>query len=143
MSIRGIIRNKGSHIETAGPEETVKSAVDRMREKRIAALVVTEGASIEGIVTEREIVHALSNYGGVLPSLKVRDVMSKEVVTIDVSDTVKRAMRLMTLKRARHLLVMEEDAIAGIVSIGDIVKNRLEDLELETNVLRDAWIAAH
>jgi len=143
MSIRGIIQNKGSHVETIGPNETVKAAADRMHKKNIAALVVTEGRSIEGVVSEREIVHALARHGGALPSLKVGDVMSRELVAIEVTDTVKRAMRLMTLRRVRHLLVKNEGASAGIVSIGDLVKNRLEDLELETNVLRDAWIAAH
>jgi CBS domain-containing protein len=143
MSIRGIIQCKGHQVETIDASAPVKCAADRMREKKIAALLVTGDTIIQGIITEREIVQALSNYGGVTPSLKVRDVMSKEIVAVDMTDSIKRAMRLMTTKRARHLIVMEKNTISGIVSIGDLVKRRLEDLELETNVLRDAWIAAH
>jgi CBS domain-containing protein len=143
MSIREIIRTKGKHVETIGVSASAKSAADLMRENKIAALVVTDGNAIEGIVSEREIVHAVSFFGATFLTKKVRDVMSRDVVTVEPNDSLKRAMRLMTRYRARHLPVIEEGSLAGIVSIGDVVKHRLEDLELEANVLRDVYIAAH
>jgi CBS domain-containing protein len=143
MSIRDILSRKSRAVETIGARETVKAAADTMRDRNIGALVVTDARAIQGIITERKIVRALSDFGGALPSLKVGDVMSNDIVTVDAAEGVKRAMRLMMLRRVRHLLVTEEKVIAGIVSIGDVIKNRLEDLELEANVLRDAWIARH
>jgi CBS domain-containing protein len=143
MSIQDIIERKGATVETISASASAKSAADRMREKKIAALVVTDGNAIEGIVSEREIVHAISVHGASFFSQKVKDIMSKDLVTAGPGDSVKRAMKLMTQFRARHLPVLRDGVLAGIVSIGDVVKNRLEDLELETNVLRDAYIAAH
>jgi CBS domain-containing protein len=143
MSIRDIVRKKGRHVETISASASAKAAADLMREKKIAALVVTNGNAIEGIVSEREIVHAISFFGATFLTKKVRDVMSRDVVTTEPEDSVKHAMRLMTRYRARHLPVIDEGSLAGIVSIGDVVKHRLEDLELEANVLRDVYIAAH
>ena len=143
MSVKTILERKGRQVETVGASASVKEAADRMREKKIAALVVTDGAAIEGLISEREIVHALSQHGSALMSRKVRDVMTKNVVTVEPEDSVKHAMALMTRYRTRHLPVIRDCGIAGIVSIGDVVKHRLDDLELETNVLRDAYIAAH
>jgi CBS domain-containing protein len=143
VSIKAILERKGRQVETIAASASVKDAADRMREKKIAALVVTDGAAIEGIVSERELVHALSQHGSALMSRKVRDVMTKNVVTVEPEDSIKHAMALMTRYRTRHLPVIRECGLAGIVSIGDLVKHRLDDLELETSVLRDAYIAAH
>ena len=143
MSMRDILERKCRNVETIGLSETLKTAADKMREKRIAALVVMERAAVRGIITERDIVQAISQHGLALLSKKIVDVMSKEVVMVKIDESVKQAMRLMTRYRTRHLLVLNEGALAGIVSIGDAVKHRLEDLELEANVLRDAYIAAH
>ena len=143
MSIKNILERKGRQVETIGASASIKEAADRMREKKIAALVVTDGAAIEGIVSERELVHGLAQFGAALTTKKVRDVMTKNVVTVEPEDSIKHAMALMTRYRTRHLPVIRECGIAGIVSIGDLVKHRVDDLELETNVLRDAYIAAH
>jgi CBS domain-containing protein len=75
--------------------------------------------------------------------MTVLDVMTRSVITVTPDDTLRRAMTLMTNHRVRHLIVIADGQLAGIVSIGDVVKNRLEDLEAESNVLRDAYIAAH
>jgi CBS domain-containing protein len=143
MNIKSILERKGRQVETIGASASVKEAADRMRDKKIAALVVTDGAAIEGIFTERELVHAFSQFGAAIATKKVRDVMTKNVVTVEPEDSVKHAMALMTRYRTRHLPVIRECGIAGIVSIGDLVKYRVDDLELETGVLRDAYIAAH
>ena len=143
MSLRDLLARKCRKVETVGTVETLKTAADRMREKRIAALVVMEKAAVRGILSERDIVQAFSIHGLAIFSRKVADAMSKDVVMVKIDESVKQAMRLMTRYRTRHLLVLDNGSLAGIVSIGDAVKHRLEDLELEANVLRDAYIAAH
>ena len=143
MSIRSILERKGAKVETIRATLSVKRAADTMRRDGIAALVVTSGDEIVGIVSERDIVHALSRDGDKVLSMTVRDILSRTIVTVTPDDSVKLAMRLMTDRRVRHLPVMDEGRLAGIVSMGDVVRHRLEDLEAESNVLRDAWIAAH
>jgi CBS domain-containing protein len=98
---------------------------------------------IAGLILERDIVHAVSRHGEQALSMAVLDVMTHTTITVAPDDTLKRAMSLMTHHRVRHLPVIANDKLVGIVSIGDVVKHRLEDLETESNVLRDAYIAAH
>lgn len=143
MSIQSILDRKGTKVLTIRATATVKRAADTMRRDGIAALVVLSGDEIVGIVSERDIVHALSRDGDRVLSLSVRDILSRTIVTVAPTDTVKLAMRLMTDRRVRHLPVMDQGRLAGIVSMGDVVRHRLEDLETESNVLRDVWIAAH
>jgi CBS domain-containing protein len=143
MSIQAILYNKGGKVVTISPKASVKAAADKLNEKKIAALVVTEGDSILGIVSEREIVRAYSRHGAAIDGMSVRDIADTNAITVSPDDSLKRAMALMTSERKRHLPVTREGKLAGIVSLGDVVKHRLEDLELETNVLRDAYIAVH
>ena len=143
VSIQNILDRKGIEVVTIRPTETVKIAADRMREHGIAALVVKAGEAITGLISERDIVHSISRHGEGVLSTAVSDVQSQVVVTVGPGDTFKRAMSLMTNHRVRHLLVVANGKLVGIVSIGDVVKHRLEDLETESNVLRDAYIAAH
>jgi CBS domain-containing protein len=114
-----------------------------MRERSIAALVVKSGDAITGLISETGIVHAVSRHGERALSMAVLEVMTHATITVAPEDTLKRAMSLMTHYRVRHLPVIANGKIVGIVSIGDVVKHRLEDLETESNVLRDAYIAAH
>ncbi len=143
MSIQNILDRKGAEVITIRANETIKSAVDRMRARGIAALIVMSGDSIAGLISERDVVHALSLYGERALSMEVRDIAPQTVITIAPGDTLKRAMSLMTNHRVRHLTVFADGRLAGIVSIGDVVKHRLEELETESNVLRDAYMAAH
>jgi len=122
---------------------SVKDAAARLRERNIAALVATKGDAILGIISEREIVHALSSHGERVASMNVGDILVRDFATVAPEDSLRRAMGLMTRYRTRHLPVLRGGKLVGIVSIGDVVKHRLEDLELETNVLRDAYIAVH
>jgi CBS domain-containing protein len=142
MSIQSILDRKRAEVVTIRATETVQSAADRMREHSIAALIVKSGDAITGLTSEREIVHAVSRHGEGALSLAVSDVVTHAAITVAPDDTVKRAMILMTRYRVRHLPVIAHGKLVGIVSIGDVVKHRLEDLETETNVLRDAYIAA-
>lgn len=146
MKVRGILDAKGRDVVTIRPDATVATAVHRLALERVGALVVSEdGIRIAGILSERDIVGALAGEGADLLSTgrRVADLMTRHVVTCGPDDTVKQLMAEMTRRRIRHLPVVEGGRIAGIVSIGDVVKSRLEEVEMEATVLRDAYIAAH
>ena len=141
MSVESILRKKGTDVATIAADVSVKRAADWLQAKNIGALVVTSGNAILGLVSEREIVHAISRYGETATSMPVSDIMRHGVITISPAETVSHAMNLMTRHRVRHMPVVHDGKLAGIISIGDVVKHRLDDLELETHVLRDARIA--
>ena len=141
MTIETILRRKGTSDTTIAPDASVKRAADWLRAKNIGALVVTSENEILGLISEREIVHALSRFGEAAGSMLVKEIMQYGVSTVSPDETVNHVMNLMTHHRVRHMLVLRGGKLAGIVSIGDIVKYRLEDLELETNVLRDVYNA--
>ena len=143
MSIEAILHHKGRNVVTIEHNATLRRAAERLAELNIAALVVTKGNSILGIISEREIARAIPVYGDRIASIAVSALLVRNVVTIAPNDNLMHAMNLMTLHRTRHLLVLHGGDLVGIVSIGDVVKHRLNDLELETNVLRDLYIAAH
>lgn len=142
MSIKSLIEHKGSKVTTVQPDTRVGVAAHRLRLERIGALVVTgpEGR-LEGILSERDIVHGLTEHGAAVVDLPVSALMSRSVYTCRPDAEIRDVMRLMTLHRIRHVPVVENGHLRGIVSIGDVVKNRLEDMELETNVLRDYAVA--
>jgi CBS domain-containing protein len=140
--IQNILDRKGTEVFAIRATDTVQSAADRMREHGIAALIVKSGDAIKGLISERDIVHAVSRHGEGALSLAVSQVVAHHIVKVAPNDGLKRAMSLMTNNRVRHLPVIDDGKLVGIVSIGDVVKHRLEDLETETNVLRDAYIAA-
>ena len=137
MSIESILRRKGTSVTTITPDASIKRAADWLRAKNIGALVVTSETAILGLISEREIVHAFSRFGEGAGSMPVKEVMQYGVTTVSPDDSVNRVMNLMTHHRVRHMPVVRDGKLAGIISIGDVVKHRLEDLELETNVLRD------
>jgi CBS domain-containing protein len=142
MSIESILRRKGTDVTTIAPDTSIKRAADWLLAKNIGALVVTRGDAVVGLVSEREIVHAFSRYGEAAGSMPVKEIMQSGVTTVSPDESVNRVMNLMTHHRVRHMPVLRDGKLAGIVSIGDVVKYRLEDLELETNVLRDVYAAA-
>ena len=146
MKVREILDAKGRGVVTVRPEASVSTVVHRLVLERIGALVVSEdGRHIAGVVTESDIVRALAADGAaaVASGRRVAELMTRNVATCTPEDTVKRVMAEMTRRRVRHLPVVEDGGLAGIVSIGDVVKSRLEEVELEADVLRDAYIAAH
>jgi CBS domain-containing protein len=142
MTIESILRRKGSDVTTIAPDVSIKRAADWLRAKNIGALVVTNQDAIIGLISEREIVHAFSRYGETAGSMLVKEVMQYGVTTVSPDESVNRVMNLMTHHRVRHMPVLRGGKLVGIISIGDVVKYRLEDLELETNVLRDVYNAA-
>ena len=142
MTIESILKRKGTNVTTIAPEASIKRAADWLRAKNIGALVVTSENAVIGLISEREIVHAFSRYGEAAGSMAVKEIMQYGVTSVSPDESVNRVMNLMTHHRVRHMPVVIGGKLAGIVSIGDVVKYRLEDLELETNVLRDVYNAA-
>jgi CBS domain-containing protein len=143
MSVQAILYEKGTDVVTVPHEAGIDDAAELMREHRIGALPVTNGSKVVGMISLRDIVEGFSRHRNASAALRVADLMQRNFVRISPQESIKRVMALMTQYRATHIPVFAADRLAGIVSIGDVVKHRLEDLELETNVLRDAYIAAH
>ena len=142
MKVASILKTKGTHVATIAPTATVRTAVEQMRRHRIGSLVVSEnGDRIVGLIAEREVVHGLADHGEQLLHRQVLDVMSAAVVTATSEDSLTKVMAQMTRYRARHVPIVDAGRLVGLVSIGDVVKHRLDELELETNVLRDAFLA--
>jgi len=137
MNVQTILRNKGRSVTTIRPDATVETAVDLLHARGIGALVVSEdGESVDGILSERDIVHALSRYGDALLPLLVEAVMTRPVVTCDPDDSIAALMAEMTNRRIRHFPVVRDERLCGIVSIGDVVKSRLDEIEFEADSLR-------
>jgi CBS domain-containing protein len=143
MKVETILAAKGERVETIRPDRDIKLAAARLRDARIGALVVsTDGSEVKGIISERDIVRGIADRGAAALELTVRNLMTPTVITCTPEDSITHLMKLMTSRRIRHLPVISaEGELCGIVSIGDVVKNRLEELELEATVLRDAYIA--
>lgn len=137
MNVETILRNKGNRVATIRPEATVANAVDMLNRERIGALVVSEDSQgVDGILSERDIVMALADAGGELLSHPVSAIMTRTVITCEPSDSVGELMAEMTNRRIRHFPVISGGRLCGIVSIGDLVKNRLDEVEFEANSLR-------
>lgn len=143
MDIRRILARKGNDVQTIGPRAAIGEAVDRMVEVGISALVVTEdGATIAGIVSDRGIIRAMSGRGASRGTDVLRDrvdtVMTADVITCIPDDTIESVMQIMTARRIRHIPVVDDDGLLiGLVSIGDVVKHRLDEMADETEAMRD------
>lgn len=138
MNVTTILSAKGREVETIAPTATVAEAAKIMSDRRIGALVITgAGDRITGIVSERDIVRALARHGAGALRLPLNDVMTRKVVTCGPKDSVSNLMEQMTAGKFRHLPVVDADKLAGIISIGDVVKIRLAELEIEQTALRD------
>jgi CBS domain-containing protein len=137
MNVETILRNKGNWVATIRPDATVADAVDMLNRERIGAIVVSDdGAAVDGILSERDIVIALAEDGADLLLRPVADIMTRTVITCDPSDTVGELMAEMTNRRIRHFPVVAGGRLIGIVSIGDLVKSRLDEIEFEANSMR-------
>jgi CBS domain-containing protein len=141
MSIQSILDHKGSKVVTIKPDTKVGTAAHRLRLEHIGAIIITSDGHIEGILSERDIVEGLTEHGAAVIDLPVSALMSRNVRTCRPDAEIRDVMQLMTLHRIRHVPVAENGVLRGIVSIGDVVKSRLEDMELETIVLRDYAVA--
>ena len=138
MQVKVILKNKGRTVETIQATALVSDVIDRLKSKRIGVLVVSQtGSDIVGIVSERDIVSGLAEQGPSLLDQRVETIMTREVKTCTPDDTIISVMELMTDRRIRHIPVLRDGVLAGIVSIGDAVKFRLQELETEASHLRD------
>lgn len=143
MKVEEILKSKGRSVETIEPAATIAEAVRRLNgPPRIGALVVLaeDWRRVAGMITERNIIRALGNHGAGLLGMQVRDVMSRNVPACSPQDSIARLAQEMTTSRYRHLPVVHRGELVGLVSIGDVVKARLTDMELETGLLRDLCI---
>jgi len=137
MYVSALLEAKGTDVVTAAPNTTVDQAVALLAQKKIGVLVISvDGKSVEGILSERDIVRALADEGSRVGALEASALMSRDVVSCAPNDTIESLMGLMTERRIRHLPVLHDGALAGIVSIGDVVKHRLAEIESEAEALR-------
>jgi CBS domain-containing protein len=139
MYVQSILAAKGSEVATIRPGATVREAVARLNERKVGALVVSDDdRTIAGIISERDVVRRLGTDSVDALDLTVGDIMTREVTTCGHKDTLEQLMWLMTDQRIRHLPVIDDDgSLGGIVSIGDVVKHRLGQLESENQALYD------
>jgi len=145
MTVAAILKVKGSHVDTTSPDTTAFSAAWELKVKNIGALVVVseDGATILGMVSERDLARGICEHGTDLQSLPVSKLMTTPVLTCSPDERITAVMVRMTRHRVRHLPVIDGMRLAGIVSLGDLVKSRLDELELEANVLREALFVSH
>jgi CBS domain-containing protein len=138
MTVKAILSRKGSDVATIAPMASLSEAVRLLAQRRIGAVVVTGPDNrVAGILSERDIVRAMSERGPTALDDNVAAVMTRKVMTCTEAETVAAIMERMTAGKFRHLPVVEQGHLAGIISIGDVVKWRLEEIEGETNALRE------
>jgi len=138
MHVETIINTKGSGVYTVKAGEQLDDTVRLLMEKGIGAVVVLDDSGcVCGILSERDIIHALAGEGAGILTRPVRDFMTSAIFTCRLHDTINHCMGLMTDRRIRHLPVVEEGRLRGIISIGDVVKWRIVETETEANALRE------
>ncbi len=143
MTVKAILSRKGSNVVTIEPTADLAAAVKTLSDNRIGAVIITGADSrVAGILSERDIVRALAERGPAVLSEQVGQVMTRKVVTCAESDTVGEIMERMTAGKFRHLPVLERGRLVGVVSIGDVVKHRLEEMERESSALREYILTA-
>ncbi|MEQ8267941.1 MAG: CBS domain-containing protein [Parvibaculum sp.] len=136
MNVAAILKAKGSDVVTVNPTVTLSAIAVLLSERRIGAVVVMQDKKVLGIVSERDVVKAVARSGAQALSAPVRDVMTARVITCGLNDSIDELMDSMTMGRFRHLPVIEGGELAGIVSIGDVVKHRIAETVMETEALR-------
>jgi CBS domain-containing protein len=136
MTIAAVLRSKGSEVETITAQASVADAVARLGQRRIGALPVVEGEEIVGIMSERDVIYCLRDHGAEVLDWPISRVMSSPAITVTPDTEILAALALMTQRRIRHLPVTEGTGILGIVSIGDLVKYRMERIEAEADAMR-------
>jgi CBS domain-containing protein len=136
MRISDVLRQKGSAVATIAPTATVRQLLRTLREHNIGATVVTDGDAVVGIVSERDVVRRLDERGAELLAAPVSDIMTRDVLTCGPQDTVHSLAQRMTERRIRHMPVLSEGRLAGIVSIGDVVKSHIRELETDREQLQ-------
>lgn len=137
MTINIILETKGGDTVTASPDAPVSEVVRLLAEKRIGAVPVVEGLQVVGIMSERDLVYCIAEEGAAALDRPVREVMTSPPITVDSAQSILGALGLMTRRRIRHLPVVEQDRLVGFVSIGDLVKYRMDRIEADAAAMRD------
>lgn len=143
MRVADLLKGKSISLMTVQPDQTIQELAERLRSANVGVKVVSsDGQSLEGIISERDVAYGLALHGSALPALHVSGLMARAVITCSLEDSVSDIARVMTLRRVRHLPVMDGAKLVGIISIGDVLKSRISEIELEASVLRDIAIAS-
>ncbi|HVA15209.1 MAG TPA: CBS domain-containing protein [Stellaceae bacterium] len=138
MTVAALLGGKGHHVATIRTTENVANAIVKLDEERIGALVVVDRwGKLAGMFSERDVIRGIAQDGAAALGYQVHELMTPDVTTCAPGDRIETAMTTMTAHRIRHLPVMSDDKILGLVSIGDLVKYRLDEKEVEANVLLD------
>lgn len=136
MIIARVVAAKGGNVETIAPSARVSEAVARIGERRIGALPVVDDSGVAGIFSERDVIYALREHGAQVLEWEVGRIMTAPAITVEPGVDILSALALMTKRRIRHLPVVEDGQLVGIVSIGDLVKHRIERIEAEAEAMR-------
>jgi CBS domain-containing protein len=137
MLVGQILAAKGSKVVSTRPDATIAEVAGLLRREKIGAVVVLEAGALCGIISERDLARGLADHGAELLEMTVDQLMTREVVTCTPETGIDHLRQLMTEGRFRHLPVLQDGNVSGIVSIGDVVKHRLDELETETHQLQD------
>lgn len=137
MTIAAILNGKPPEVVVIGPDATVADAVALLSERKIGAVPVMDGDMVVGVFSERDVIHALARSGPAAMDQPVREEMTAPAVIVSPSDSVLGALSLMTRRRMRHLPVLDGGALVGFVSIGDLVKYRIDRIEADASAMRD------
>ncbi|PZP12296.1 MAG: hypothetical protein DI607_09785 [Sphingomonas hengshuiensis] len=137
MTIAAILSGKGHEVIAIAPEQSVMDAVALLGQRRIGAVPVVKDGAVVGIFSERDVIHALNNGGVAALEGPVAQAMTAPAITVGPSDSVLGALSLMTRRRIRHLPVVADDRLVGFVSIGDLVKHRMDRIEADAAAMRD------
>lgn len=137
MTIRAILADKGPEVVSVSSDDRLSDAVALLAERRIGAVPVVDDGRVVGIFSERDVVYSIAKSGAAALEARIGDVMTSPAMTVDPAMAVISGLSLMTRRRIRHLPVVEGDAIVGFISIGDLVKYRIDRIEAEAAAMRD------
>jgi len=138
MNVAAILKQKGRAVTTAQPTVTLLEVVNKLAAKRIGAIVVVGArGEVAGILSERDIIRALAEVGPECLTRPVKETMTRQVVTCQETDTLEELMAMMTARRFRHLPVVTDGSLVGIISIGDVVKHHIAEVEMEATAMRE------
>ncbi len=141
MHVQAVLGNKGGQIVSMPPQATIQEACRLLTEHRIGAVLVLDGDQVAGVFSERDVVRVLEDKGAAALDIPLSEVMSRNVLTCNPEDSIDAVMGVMTARRVRHLPVLAEGRLVGLVSIGDVVKYRLDEAALEVDSLREYVLA--
>ena len=136
MTVHYILEGKGRDVATASPDTALKEIAAQLAERKIGALVIVDGATVKGIVSERDLVRHIANNGSAALDMAVSQCMTSKVISCEPSETIDQVMGKRTAGRFRHLPVLDEGKLAGIISIGDVVKRKIEQTERDAEELK-------